>query len=101
MKATTKPGDHRESWFPFYARGLFGGKGNDSPGPDRSIAHPSAAFAQAGVAVGGAHRSDDASLARARQKRRWWAGFALGCVVICPVGGAHADQGLRSTSAGS
>src|SRR5918999_795331 len=58
MKATTKPGDRYESWFPFYARGLFRGKGNESPCPDRSVTHPSAAPAQAGVADEGSLSAD-------------------------------------------
>ena len=69
--------------------------------PDRSVTLPSAAAAQAGVALGGHHRGDDAALASKWQKRRWWAGFALGCVLICTVGGADADQGLRFASDGS
>src|SRR5918998_5325164 len=101
MNTTPKPGDRHESWVPFYARGLLRGKCNGSTCPDRSVAHPSAAPAQAGVAMGGDHRSDDASLASKRQTCRWWVGFALGGVVICTVGGAHADQGLRFTSDGS
>src|ERR687897_2560846 len=60
MKATTKPGDRYESWVPLYSRGSSRGKGTDSTRSDRSVAHPSAAPSQAGVAVGGAHRSDEA-----------------------------------------
>ena len=101
MTATTKPGDHRESWVPFYARGLCRGKVNASTGSDRGFPHPSAAPTQAGIAVGGDHRGDDAALASKRQKRRWWTGFARGCVLICTIGGADADQGLRFASDGS
>src|SRR5687768_649269 len=47
------------------------------------------------------HRSDDASLARPWQKRRWWARFALGCLLICALGRADAHQASRFALDGS
>ncbi|PON14146.1 hypothetical protein C2W62_30625, partial [Candidatus Entotheonella serta] len=50
--------------------------------------------------MGGHHRDDDASLARVRQKCRWWTWVALGCVVICAFIGidAHPKAQIRDHS---
>ena len=83
------------------ARGLSRSKRKRPTRADRSFAHPSAALIEAGFALGRDHRDDDAALAPARQKRRGRAGLALGCLLICALGGADADQGLRLAPDGS
>jgi hypothetical protein len=100
MKATAKPGDCHESWFSFYAQGSSRGKSNVSTHSDRSVVRAFAASFEAGIAVGGAHRGDDAALTPTWQKRRWRTWLALGCIVICTIGSADADQGLRFASDG-
>src|SRR5688572_9161435 len=101
MKATQGPGAHHERWFPFYARGLSRGKFSRSTRPGRGVADPSAVVVETSFALGGDYRGHDAPLAPQRQKCRWWAGIALGCLLICALGGADADQGLRFASDGS
>src|SRR6266550_1824127 len=101
MEPITKPGDHHESRGSFYARGLFRGKPNRATRPDRGLAYPSVAVVETSFAVGHTHRGDDAPLAPARQKRRWGAGLALGCLLVCALGSADAHQGLRFAPDGS
>src|SRR5215216_4619828 len=101
MEPITRPGDHHESWGSFYDRGLFRGKPNRSTRPDRGLAYPSVAVVETCFAVGHTHRGDDAPLAPARQKRRWGAGLALGCLLVCALGRADAHQGLRFAPDGS
>ena len=85
-----------------YARGLSRSKRQCSKlVADRSLAHPSAARIEAGFALGRDHRDDDAALAPARQKRRGRSGLALGCLLVCALGGADADQGLGLAPDGS
>jgi hypothetical protein len=45
--------------------------------PIEVVVHPSTASTEAGVTLGSDYRGDDATLAPARQKRRWRAGLAL------------------------
>src|SRR5688572_25262538 len=101
MNAITRPGGYHESRFLLYARGLSRGKFNPSAGPDRGVTDPPPSGVETVTALGSDQRSDDASLARPRQKRRWWARFALGCLLICALGGADADQRLRFAPDGS
>src|SRR5918999_1315006 len=95
METITRPGAHHESPSPLYARGLSRGKSQCSACPDRGLTSPSPAGVETGPALGSDQRSDDASLARPWQKRRWWTWVALGCLLICALGGAHADQAFR------
>ncbi len=60
----------------------------------RGFADPSPADVETGPALGSDPRSDDASLARPWQKRRWWTWVALGCLLICALGGADADHSM-------
>src|SRR5688572_19324867 len=101
MTNTKRPGAHHESWFPLYARGLSRGKFSHSTCPDRGVANPSAAAAETGSTLGDDHRSHDTSLARTWQKCRWWTGLALGCLLVCAIGGADADPEFRFASDGS
>src|SRR5688572_4253070 len=95
MTNTKRPGAHHESWFPLYARGSSRGNGSRSTGPDRGVTNPSAVAVETGSTLGDDHRSHGTSLARTWQKCRWWTRLALGCFLVCAIGGADADQACR------
>src|SRR5262245_39781025 len=101
MIPINRPGEYHESTCSFYARGLSRDKSTRAPRAGRGLAHPSSAPVEAGAALGSDHRGHDTPLAPPRQKRRWGARVALGCLLVCTFGCAHADQGLRFAPDGS
>jgi hypothetical protein len=101
MNRTKRPGESHESGFPLYARGSSRGKFKHAIGSDRGFADSSPPGVETGSALGGHHRGHDTSLACPWQKRRWWTWVALGCLLICALGGVDADQAFRFAPDGS
>ena len=62
---------------------------------------PPAAPAQARSAVGGALRGHDAPLAARGQKHRWPPWLAVGCGLVCALGGVDAGEAPQRTRDGS
>src|ERR687892_134926 len=79
---------------PFYARRVPRNKLQRRTRFDLCGLRSSAARAGAGAALGADRRGDDSRVASVGQKRRWWAGALVECLLICALGGVDADQAV-------
>src|SRR6266511_3368384 len=101
MNLHQTPGACHERPGPLSAWSLPRGNTNGRNGRTLRPARPSAASTPSRPALGSALRGDDPPLASGRQKHRWPTWLALGCLLVCALGGVDAGETPRFTPDGS